>query len=102
MLNRSEIVILTSWIRPPPAVPCRALPAINVCICWLKAQMMELPKKSAAAPKIIGLRPQISENLAQMGAADALASRYAAMAHVDTAEDFKSAAIVGTAVAIIV
>ena len=42
MLKRSEIVMLTSWINPPPAVPCSALAAISIDILTLVAAKMPI------------------------------------------------------------
>lgn len=77
MLNKSEMVMLTSWIRPPPAAPCSARPTMSIVMLTDRAHMMELPQNSATAARRMGLRPQISDSLAHIGAAAALASRYA-------------------------
>lgn len=77
MENKSEIVILVSWINPPPAIPCNALPAINMPISTAVAQMIELTKNHATAANSIGFRPQMSDNFATIGDAAALANRYA-------------------------
>jgi hypothetical protein len=50
---------------------------INSSIVFAVAQMAELAKKMAKAARMMGLRPQISDNLAQMGPEAALARRYA-------------------------
>lgn len=76
-LKRSEIVIVTNCIRPPPAVPCSARAAINIGILMLTAAIMLATVKIPSAAKRAGLRPQMSLHLAQMGPAAALASEYA-------------------------
>jgi hypothetical protein len=50
---------------------------INSCIVFAVAQTAELAKKIASAANMIGFRPQMSDNLAQIGPDAALASRYA-------------------------
>lgn len=65
----------TSKIKPPPAMPWNALPTINAIIVLAVAQTIEAAKKIANAASTMGFRPQISDNLAQMGPEAALASR---------------------------
>lgn len=81
-LNRSLMHICTRRIKPPPAIPWNALPTIKAIIVFAVAQTTELAKKIANAARTIGLRPQISENLAHIGPDEALARRYAAPIHV--------------------
>ena len=76
-LNKSLMQTCTNRINPPPAVPWNARPMINSCIVFAVAQTAELAKKMASAANMMGLRPQMSDNLAQMGPEAALASRYA-------------------------
>lgn len=75
MENKSEMVMFVSWIRAPPATPCRARPAIRVPISLAVAQMMELTKNQATAVSNTILRPHMSDNLAHIGEAAALARR---------------------------
>ena len=77
MLNMSDMVMLTSWVRPPPAAPWKARPMMRASMDDAVAQMMELPQNHATKSSRIGLRPQISEILDQIGAPAAFASRYA-------------------------
>lgn len=76
-LNKSEIVTSTSCISPPPATPWNARPTIIIVMSTASAQMIDETKKSAAVPRRIGLRPQMSDRLTQMFDPAALASRYA-------------------------
>lgn len=55
-----------SWMSPPPATPWILRPTINMAMSSAVAHMMDDTKKSATADRRIGLRPQISERLAQM------------------------------------
>lgn len=71
--------MMVKTINPPPAVPCKALPTINIFMVLASAQMMELPKKNATADKMMNFRPQMSDTLAQIGPAAALAREYADM-----------------------
>ena len=73
MLNRSLIVMLTSSIRPPEAVPWMARPTMSIPILVATPQMIELNEKTATAARRRGLRPQISDSLAQIGPAAAFA-----------------------------
>jgi hypothetical protein len=50
---------------------------MSIFISTAAAQTMELKKNKSTAARRIGLRPQISDALVQIGAAAALASRYA-------------------------
>ena len=75
MLKISDMTIFTSCIRPPLATPCNALAAINISMLFDKAHMSEPPPKIATAMRRMGLRPQMSEILAHMGAPAALARR---------------------------
>jgi hypothetical protein len=68
------------------AVPHTTLPAQN----------------HATATNSIGLRPQMSDSLAQMGPAAALASRYAPPIHTKPDELCSDAEMVGMAVAMMV
>jgi len=95
-------VIMTNWRSPPPATPCRARPTISIVISNALAHMIELPKNNATATRWIGLRPQMSDRLAQIFAAPAFASKYAPPIHTYPAPECNSAEIVGIAVATIV
>lgn len=75
MLNRSDITIMTSWNRLPPAVPWSALPTISIVMLTALAQRIEEMKKSATAARRIIFLPHMSENLAQIGPEAALARR---------------------------
>jgi len=75
---------------------------MSIFILTAKAHSMELQKNSATAARRIGLRPQISESLAHIGPAAALARRYAPPIHTYPEADFSSEAIVGIAVAMMV
>ena len=74
-LNKSEMVIVISWMRPPPAIPCMPRPVISMGIPSALAQMIDATKKRATAVRRIGFRPQISDKLAQMLELAALARR---------------------------
>jgi len=102
MENKSEIVIMVNCISEPPAMPCRALPTISTVISGAFAHIIELTKNHATEIKRIGLRPQISESLAQIGAAAAFARRYAEPIHVYPLAECKSELMVGRAVETIV
>ena len=70
---------------------------INIAILRLTA-LSKLPtQKTAAASKIMGFLPHISEIFPHIGAAAADASIYADPIHVYPAVDLNSAAIVGIA-----
>jgi hypothetical protein len=75
MLNKSEMVIITSGTKPPLAAPCIVRHTINDSMLLASAQKIELATNSASAANMIGLRPQISDNFAQIGPAAAFASR---------------------------
>jgi hypothetical protein len=55
---------------------------INASIVFAVAHTAELAKKIASAINTMGLRPQISENLAYIGPDAAFARRYAPPIHV--------------------
>lgn len=74
-LKRSEIVTVTNCIRPPPAVPCSALPAISIGILVLSAASILEAANTPTAIRSTGLRPQISLHFAQIGPVDAFATR---------------------------
>lgn len=75
MLYISEMQMLTSWINPPPAVPCKARPAMSIFMFTALAQMIELTKNHATAVRSSGFLPHMSDSFAHSGAAAALASR---------------------------
>lgn len=75
MLKMSEMTILTNCNSPPPAVPCNARPTMSITMFFARAQMTELAAKKVTAARRIGLRPQMSDNLAHRGAPAALARR---------------------------
>ena len=75
MLNRSEMVIVTICISPPPAVPWNARPMMSIFILMATAQMIELRKYDATATRRMIFRPQMSDSLAHIGAAAAFARR---------------------------
>ncbi len=102
MLNKSDMVMTTSCMRPPPAVPWSARPTTSIFISAARAQMMELLKNMETAVSSIGFRPQISESLAHIGPAAAFARRYAPPIQPYPEADLNSFVIVGTAVATIV
>lgn len=102
MENKSEMVMFVNWIKPPPATPCSARPAMSVPMSFAVAQIIELTKNHATAASNIGLRPQMSDILARMGEAAALASRYAPPIHVYPDAECSWALIVGIAVAVMV
>jgi hypothetical protein len=76
------MVMVVTCMSAPPAVPCKARPAMRIDMLEAVAQMIELAKNHATATNKTGLRPQMSESLAQMGAPEALARRYAEPTHV--------------------
>ena len=82
MLNRSLIHMLTRIMSPPPPIPCIARAAISIWMETLTAASRLPMKKIMEAPRRMGLRPQISENLPHDGVEAALASRYADPIHV--------------------
>ncbi len=67
-----------------------------------RAQTIELIKYKATTVMRIGFRPQISDSLAQIGAAVALARRYAPPIHEYPEAECRSEEIVGMAVATMV
>jgi hypothetical protein len=77
MLNKSEIVIMINGIKPPHATPWNVLPIIRTFILPALAQKTEEAKNNASAVRKIGLRPNMSESLAQIGPEAALERRYA-------------------------
>jgi hypothetical protein len=77
MLNKSEMVIMINGIKPPHATPWNVLPMIRTFILPALAQKTEEAKNNASAARKIGLRPNISESLAQIGPEAALERRYA-------------------------
>lgn len=64
--------------------------------------MIELTKNQATDVSRMSFLPQMSDNLAQIGAAAALASRYADPTHVYPLAECSSEAMVGNAVDTIV
>lgn len=66
------------------------------------AAMIELPANMATAARRVGLRPNMSETLAQMGAAAAFASRYAPPIQLYPLAEWSSLAMVGMDVAMMV
>lgn len=75
-----------------------ALPATSILILPAKAQNIELAKNKATAASSIFLRPHISESLAHIGPAAALARRYAPPIHEEPRAEWREADIVGMAV----
>lgn len=75
ILNISEMTIFTSCSNPPPAVPCKARPTININILLARAHITELAANHVTAARRMGFRPQMSDSLAQSGAPAALARR---------------------------
>lgn len=67
MLNISLITTYTCVTNPPLDSPWKLLATINIFILLLSAAKIELPKNIAELMRIIGFRPQISENFVQMG-----------------------------------
>lgn len=65
-LKRSLTTMFTRRMRPPPAVPWMARPAISIFILTASAQRMEDAKKTETATSRIGFRPHISEKRAQI------------------------------------
>lgn len=64
MEKRSEMVMIVTWIKAPPAIPWRARPAIKTPILGAVAHMIELTKNHATDTKRIGFLPQMSDSLA--------------------------------------
>jgi hypothetical protein len=73
--NRSLTQILASRISPSAAAPWTARPAMSIPILTDVAQILELKKNRAIAANTIGFRPQMSDNLAQIGSVATLARR---------------------------
>jgi hypothetical protein len=71
---------------------------IKLPIVFAVAHTAELAKKITSAATTMGLRPQMSESLAQIGPEAALARRYAPPIHVYPAAEFRSREMVGAAV----
>lgn len=102
-LNRSETQIFANVIIPPAPAPWIALPARTIGRFFDKAQI-KLPTRNAAlARRRIGFRPQISLTFPQSGTKAALVKENEDAIHeYPLSEAWKSAAIVGRAVEIIV
>lgn len=102
-LNRSETQIFANVIIPPAPAPWIALPARTIGRFFDKAQI-KLPTRNAAlARRRIGFRPQISLTFPQSGTKAALVKEKEDAIHeYPLSEAWKSAAIVGRAVEIIV
>lgn len=77
MLYKSEMVIITRGFSPPLAVPCSDRPTMSIFILVDRAQRIELAKKKATATRSISFLPQMSDNFAQIGAAEVFANKYA-------------------------
>jgi hypothetical protein len=96
--NRSLMHTLTRTMIPPAPAPCTARPAINMAIFLAAAQTAELMANTTIAARRVGLRPHMSDSLAQMGDETADVRRYAAPIHVKPAEEAKAWEMLGKAV----
>ena len=94
--------MLTNNIKPPPAVPCNALPATNIFIFVDIAHRIDVAKYIPTAISRIGFRPHMSESFAQMGAEAPLARRYAPPIQAYPEAELRREQIVGRVVATIV
>ena len=75
MLKRSEMIILTKDIIPPPARPCTPLPEISMGMFTAAAAIVLPMKKTTIAPNTAYLRPQMSLTRTHMGLAAHMASK---------------------------
>lgn len=75
MLKRSLMQILARLIKPPPPIPCIALPASSILVPLLSADIREPTRKTILATNNIGFRPQMSLILPQVGVEAAAASK---------------------------
>jgi hypothetical protein len=64
ILNKSEIVMMVTWISAPPPTPWSARPAIRTDMLGAVAHMMELTKNHATDTNRMSFLPQMSDNLA--------------------------------------
>jgi hypothetical protein len=72
----------TMVIKPPPPIPCTALADISMPMLYDSAATRDPTKKTTLAIRRMGLRPKISDILAQIGVELAAPSRYAEPTHV--------------------
>jgi hypothetical protein len=57
MLNKCDIVMLTSWVIPPPAVSWHARPIMSIFMLVDIAQMILVTKYIPMMGRRMGLRP---------------------------------------------
>jgi hypothetical protein len=69
MANRSEMVMLTSTIKPPPPIPWMTRAAISMFMFTDTPASKEPTKKMAFVTSSMGFLPKMSDTLPQMGVA---------------------------------